>query len=142
METGILAGFEVVDIAIDLYDGSYHDVDSSEMAFKLAASMAFKEGMRKGAAVLLEPVFKVEVIVPEEYTGDVVGDLNSRRGQLEGMEIAHGAQVIRAFVPLANMFGYATDLRSKSQGRGNYTMLFDHFEPLPKNLAEKVMENK
>jgi elongation factor G len=142
METGILAGFEVVDIAIDLYDGSYHDVDSSEMAFKLAASMAFKEAMRKGAAVLLEPVFKVEVIVPEEYTGDVVGDLNSRRGQLEGMEIAHGAQVIRAFVPLANMFGYATDLRSKSQGRGNYTMLFDHFEPLPKNLAEKVMENK
>ncbi len=142
METGILAGFEVVDIGIELYDGSYHDVDSSEMAFKLAASMAFKEGMRKGAAVLLEPVFKVEVIVPEEYTGDVVGDLNSRRGQLEGMEIAHGAQVIRAFVPLANMFGYATDLRSKSQGRGNYTMLFDHFEPLPKNLAEKVMENK
>ncbi len=142
MENGVLAGFEVVDININLYDGSYHDVDSSEMAFKLAASMAFKEGMRKGAAVLLEPVFKVEVIVPEEYTGDVVGDLNSRRGQLEGMEVEHGAQTIRAFVPLANMFGYATDLRSKSQGRGNYTMIFDHFEPLPKNLAEKVMENK
>jgi elongation factor G len=142
MENGVLAGFEVVDIHVNLYDGSYHDVDSSEMAFKLAASMAFKEAMRKGNAVLLEPVFKVEVIVPEEYTGDVVGDINSRRGQLEGMEIAHGAQVIRAFVPLANMFGYATDLRSKSQGRGNYTMIFDHFEPLPKNLAEKVMENK
>lgn len=142
MENGILAGFEVVDVHINLYDGSYHDVDSSEMAFKLAASMAFKEAMKKGAAVLLEPVFKVEVIVPEEYTGDVVGDLNSRRGQLEGMEVAHGAQTIRAFVPLANMFGYATDLRSKSQGRGNYTMIFDHFEPLPKNLAEKVMENK
>lgn len=142
MENGILAGFEVVDVHINLYDGSYHDVDSSEMAFKLAASMAFKEAMKKGAAVLLEPVFKVEVIVPEEYTGDVVGDLNSRRGQLEGMEVEHGAQTIRAFVPLANMFGYATDLRSKSQGRGNYTMIFDHFEPLPKNLAEKVMENK
>jgi elongation factor G len=142
MENGVLAGFEVVDIHVNLYDGSYHDVDSSEMAFKLAASMAFKEAMRKGNAVLLEPVFKVEVIVPEEYTGDVVGDINSRRGQLEGMEIAHGAQVIRAFVPLANMFGYATDLRSKSQGRGNYTMIFDHFEPLPKSLAEKVMENK
>ena len=142
MENGVLAGFEVVDIHINLYDGSYHDVDSSEMAFKLAASMAFKEAMKKGAAVLLEPVFKVEVVVPEEYTGDVVGDLNSRRGQLEGMEVTHGAQTIRAFVPLANMFGYATDLRSKSQGRGNYTMIFDHFEPLPKNLAEKVMENK
>jgi elongation factor G len=112
------------------------------MAFKLAASMAFKEAMRKANAVLLEPVFKVEVIVPEEYTGDVVGDLNSRRGQLEGMEINQGAQIIRAFVPLANMFGYATDLRSKSQGRGNYSMVFDHFEPLPKALAEKVMENK
>ncbi|WP_430884816.1 elongation factor G [Fusibacter sp. JL216-2] len=142
MENGVLAGFEVVDVNINLYDGSYHDVDSSEMAFKLAASMAFKEAMRKGNPVLLEPVFKVEVIVPEEYTGDVVGDLNSRRGQLEGMEVTHGAQTIRAFVPLANMFGYATDLRSKSQGRGNYTMIFDHFEPLPKNLAEKVMENK
>ena len=142
MANGILAGFEVVDIHVDLYDGSYHDVDSSEMAFKLAASMAFKEAMRKGDAVLLEPVFKVEVTVPEEYTGDVVGDINSRRGRLEGMDIEHGAQVIRAYVPLANMFGYATDLRSKSQGRGNYTMQFDHFEELPKNLAEKVMENK
>jgi len=140
MANGILAGFEVVDIHVELYDGSYHDVDSSEMAFKLAATMAFKEAMRKGAAVLLEPVFKVEVIVPEEYTGDVVGDINSRRGQLEGMEIVQGAQIIRAFVPLANMFGYATDLRSKSQGRGNYSMVFDHFEPLPKSLAEKVME--
>ncbi len=140
MANGILAGFEVVDINVELYDGSYHDVDSSEMAFKLAASMAFKEGMRKGAPVLLEPVFKVEVVVPEEYTGDVVGDINSRRGQLEGMEINQGAQTIRAFVPLANMFGYATDLRSKSQGRGNYSMVFDHFEPLPKNLAEKIME--
>ncbi len=140
MQNGILAGYEVVDVHINLYDGSYHDVDSSEMAFKLAASMAFKEAMKKGAPVLLEPVFKVEVVVPEEYVGDVVGDINSRRGQLEGMDVVAGAQVIRAFVPLANMFGYATDLRSKSQGRGNYTMLFDHFEPLPKNLAEKIME--
>lgn len=140
LQNGVLAGYEVVDIHINLYDGSYHDVDSSEMAFKLAASMAFKEGMRKGAAVLLEPIFKVEVIVPEEYVGDVVGDINSRRGQLEGMDMVAGAQVVRAYVPLANMFGYATDLRSKSQGRGNYSMVFDHFEPLPKSLAEKIME--
>ncbi|PID82221.1 MAG: elongation factor G [Clostridiales bacterium] len=128
MQNGILAGYEVVDVHINLYDGSYHDVDSSEMAFKLAASMAFKEAMRKGSPVLLEPVFKVEVVVPEEYVGDVVGDINSRRGQLEGMDVVAGA------------FGYATDLRSKSQGRGNYSMVFDHFEPLPKNLAEKIME--
>ncbi len=140
MQNGILAGYEVVDVHINLYDGSYHEVDSSEMAFKLAASMAFKEAMRKGNPVLLEPVFKVEVVVPEEYVGDVVGDINSRRGQLEGMDVVAGAQVIRAYVPLANMFGYATDLRSKSQGRGNYTMIFDHFEPLPKNLAEKIMD--
>ncbi len=142
MANGVLAGFEVVDVNINLYDGSYHDVDSSEMAFKLAASMAFKDAMRKANPVLLEPVFKVEVVVPEEYVGDVVGDINSRRGQLEGMDVVAGAQVVRAFVPLANMFGYATDLRSKSQGRGNYSMVFDHFEPLPKSLAEKVMENK
>ncbi len=142
MANGVLAGFEVVDVNINLYDGSYHDVDSSEMAFKLAASMAFKDAMRKASPVLLEPVFKVEVVVPEEYVGDVVGDLNSRRGQLEGMDVVAGAQVVRAFVPLANMFGYATDLRSKSQGRGNYSMVFDHFEPLPKSLAEKVMETK
>ncbi len=142
MANGVLAGFEVVDVNINLYDGSYHDVDSSEMAFKLAASMAFKDAMRKASPVLLEPVFKVEVVVPEEYVGDVVGDINSRRGQLEGMDVVAGAQVVRAYVPLANMFGYATDLRSKSQGRGNYSMVFDHFEPLPKSLAEKVMENK
>ena len=139
METGVLAGYEVVDVFVNLYDGSYHDVDSSEMAFKLAASMAFKEGMRKGAAVLQEPYMKVEVTVPEEYLGDVMGDINSRRGKLEGMDVVHGNQVIRAFVPLSEMFGYATDLRSKSQGRGTYTMLFDHFEQVPNSIAEKIM---
>jgi elongation factor G len=142
MQAGILAGFEVVDVAVELYDGSYHEVDSSEMAFKMAGSMAFKEAMRKGGAVLLEPYMKVEVVVPEDYLGDVMGDLNSRRGKLEGMEAIDGAQIIRAFVPLSEMFGYATDLRSKSQGRGNYTMLFDHFEQVPNSIAEKIMEGK
>jgi len=142
MQAGILAGFEVVDVAVELYDGSYHEVDSSEMAFKMAGSMAFKEAMRKGGAVLLEPYMKVEVVVPEDYLGDVMGDLNSRRGKLEGMEAVDGAQIIRAYVPLSEMFGYATDLRSKSQGRGNYTMLFDHFEQVPNSIAEKIMEGK
>ncbi len=139
LASGILGGYEVVDIKANLYDGSYHEVDSSEMAFKLAASMALKEAMRKGDSVLLEPFMKVEVTVPEEYLGDVMGDINSRRGHLEGMEMVAGAQVIRAFVPLSEMFGYATDLRSKSQGRGTYVMQFDHFEPVPKSLAEKLM---
>jgi len=142
LPNGILAGYEVVDLEAELYDGSYHEVDSSEMAFKLAASMAFKEAMRKGAAVLMEPMMKVEVVVPEEYLGDVMGDINSRRGQLEGMEAMDGAQVIKAHVPLSEMFGYATDLRSKSQGRGNYTMLFSHYDQVPNSISEKIMGDK
>jgi elongation factor G len=142
MENGILAGYEVVDVKVELYDGSYHEVDSSEMAFKIAGSMAFKVAMKKGNPTLLEPYMKVEVVVPEEYLGDVMGDLNSRRGKLEGMEARAGAQVIRAHVPLSEMFGYATDLRSKSQGRGNYTMQFSHYEAVPNSIAEKIMEGK
>lgn len=142
MENGILAGYEVVDVKVELYDGSYHEVDSSEMAFKVAGSMAFKDAMKKGNAALLEPYMKVEVVVPEEYLGDVMGDLNSRRGKLEGMEARAGAQVIRAHVPLSEMFGYATDLRSKSQGRGNYTMQFSHYEQVPNSIAEKIIEGK
>ena len=142
MAAGVLAGYEVVDVEVELYDGSYHDVDSSEMAFKLAGSMAFKEAMRKGAAVILEPYMKVEVVVPEEYLGDVMGDISSRRGQLEGMEVADGAQIIKAHVPLSEMFGYSTDLRSKSQGRGNYTMQLSHYDRVPANIAEKIMGDK
>ncbi|OJV65739.1 MAG: translation elongation factor G [Clostridiales bacterium 38-18] len=142
LKAGILGGFEVVDVTANLYDGSYHEVDSNEMAFKLAASMALKEAMRKGDAVLLEPFMKVEVTVPEEYFGDVMGDINSRRGKLEGMEMVHGAQIIKAHVPLAEMFGYATDLRSSSQGRGTYTMLFSHYEPVPRSIAEAVLGKK
>ncbi|WP_432404506.1 elongation factor G [Wukongibacter sp. M2B1] len=142
MENGILAGYEVVDVKVELYDGSYHEVDSSEMAFKIAGSMAFKDAMKKGNSALLEPYMKVEVVVPEEYLGDVMGDLNSRRGKLEGMEARAGAQVIRAHVPLSEMFGYATDLRSKSQGRGNYTMQFSHYEQVPNSIAEKIIEGK
>jgi elongation factor G len=139
---GILAGYEVVDVHVELYDGSYHDVDSSEMAFKLAGSMAMKEALRKAGSVLLEPYMKVEVVVPDDYLGDVMGDLNSRRGKLEGMEARAGAQVIKAHVPLSEMFGYSTDLRSKSQGRGTYTMQFSHYEAVPNSIAEKVMEGK
>ena len=142
LKSGILGGFEVVDVHANLYDGSYHEVDSNEMAFKLAASMALKEAMRKGNAVLLEPYMKVEITVPEEYFGDVMGDVSSRRGRLEGMEVVNGAQIIRAFVPLSQMFGYATDLRSNTQGRGTYAMVFDHFEQVPKNIAEDVLGNK
>lgn len=138
MKAGILGGYEVVDVKANLYDGSYHEVDSNEMAFKLAASMAFKEAMHKGDAILLEPYMKVEVTVPEEYLGDVMGDINSRRGKLEGMEMVQGAQVINAHVPLSEMFGYATSLRSASQGRGTYTMLFSHFEQVPKNISDKI----
>lgn len=141
MQSGVLGGYEVVDVSFELYDGSYHDVDSSEMAFKLAASMAFKKAMRAGNPVLLEPYMAVEVTVPEEYMGDVMGDISSRRGKVEGMEAAHGAQIIRAQVPLSEMFGYATDLRSKSQGRGNYVMQFSHFEKVPASLAEEILEN-
>lgn len=140
LDNGVLAGYQVVDVKVTLVDGSYHDVDSSEMAFKIAGSMAFKEGMRKADPALLEPIMKVEVIVPEDYMGDVIGDINSRRGRIEGMEARSGAQVIRGFVPLSNMFGYATDLRSRTQGRGNYTMQFSHYEEVPKSIAEQIMK--
>ncbi|SDF84879.1 elongation factor G [Sporolituus thermophilus] len=139
MENGVLAGYPMVDIKVTVYDGSYHDVDSSEMAFKIAGSMGFKAGAQKADPVLLEPYVKVEVTVPEEYMGDVIGDLNSRRGRIEGMEARAGVQAIRAFVPLAEMFGYATDLRSKTQGRGNYSMEFDHYEEVPKNIADAII---
>ncbi len=142
METGVIAGYPMVDIKVIVYDGSYHDVDSSEMAFKIAGSMGFKAGAQKADPVLLEPYMKVEVVVPEEYMGDVIGDLNSRRGRMEGMEARAGAQHINAFVPLAEMFGYATDLRSKTQGRGNYTMTFDHYEEVPKNISEEIKSKK
>lgn len=142
MDSGILGGYPVVDIKVTLYDGSYHEVDSSEMAFKIAASMALKEALQKAKPVLLEPIMKVEVIVPEEYMGDVIGDINSRRGRIEGMEPRDGVQVVKAFVPLGEMFGYATDLRSKTQGRAVYTMQFDHYEQVPNNIAEKILGNK
>ena len=141
METGPVAGYQVVDVGVELYDGSYHEVDSSEMAFKIAASMAFREAAQKANPVLLEPVFKVEVTVPDEYMGDVIGDLTSRRGRIEGSDMDKGAVSIRAMVPLAEMFGYATDLRSKTQGRGIYVMQFDHFEKLPDSLLDKINKN-
>lgn len=142
LNSGVLGGYPVVDVKTTLFDGSYHEVDSSEMAFKIAASIGFKEGMKKAGPVLLEPIMKVEVVVPEEYMGDVMGDISSRRGHIEGMEGRNGAQVIRGLVPLAEMFGYATDLRSKTQGRGTYTMQFSHYEIVPKNVAEKVLNTK
>jgi len=138
MQDGPLAGYQVVDVGVELYDGSYHEVDSSEMAFRTAASMAFREAAKKAKPVLLEPVFKIEVTVPEEYMGDVIGDINGRRGRIEGSDMNNGAVAIRGFVPLSEMFGYATDLRSKTQGRGVYVMQFDHFEKLPDNLIEKI----
>ncbi|MGI6765833.1 MAG: elongation factor G [Lentihominibacter sp.] len=138
METGPIAGYQVMDAGVELYDGSYHEVDSSEMAFKIAASMAFREAARKADPVLLEPIFKVEVTVPDEYMGDVIGDINARRGRIEGSDMSSGAVVIRGYVPLSEMFGYATDLRSKTQGRGVYVMQFDHFEKLPDNLIDKI----
>ncbi len=138
MEIGPLAGYQVVDVGVELYDGSYHEVDSSEMAFKIAASMAFREAVKKAKPVLLEPVFKVEVTVPEDYMGDVIGDISSRRGRIEGTDINLGAVAVRGMVPLSEMFGYATDLRSKTQGRGVYVMQMDHFEKLPDNLLEKI----
>jgi elongation factor G len=139
MDTGVLAGFPVVDIKVSLIDGSYHDVDSSEMAFKIAGSMGFKEGCAKASPVLLEPIMSVEVVVPEEHMGDVIGDLNSRRGRIMGMESRAGAQVISSMVPLATMFGYATDLRSATQGRATYTMTFHHYEQVPKSVAEEIV---
>ncbi len=142
MQTGVLAGYNVVDVRVTLVDGSYHEVDSSEMAFKIAGSMAFKDGCRKGDPVLKEPIMQVDVIVPEEYMGDVMGDLNSRRGQIQGMEARPGAQAIAAFVPLSEMFGYATDLRSKTQGRGQYTMQPSHYEEVPKSIMEAIIAGK
>ena len=142
MQAGVLAGYPVVDVKVDLFDGSYHEVDSSEMAFKIAGSMAFKEAMRKADPVLQEPIMKVSVIVPDDYMGDVIGDLNSRRGQVQGMEPRNGATQIDAFVPLSAMFGYATDLRSRTQGRGQYTMEPSHYEEIPKSLAEKIIASR
>ena len=139
MQNGVVAGYPMVDIGVTVVDGSYHEVDSSEMAFKIAGSMGFRAGTLKASPVILEPYMKVEVTVPEEYMGDVIGDLNSRRGRIEGMEARSGAQVITAFVPLSEMFGYATDLRSKTQGRGNYSMEVDHYEDVPKNIAEAIV---
>ena len=138
MENGPIAGYQVVDVGVELYDGSYHEVDSSEMAFKIAASMAFREAVKKAKPVLLEPIFKVEVTVPEEYMGDVIGDISSRRGRIEGTDMNMGAVAVRGMVPLSEMFGYATDLRSKTQGRGVYVMQMNHFEKLPDNLLEKI----
>ena len=138
METGPVAGYQVVDVGVELYDGSYHDVDSSEMAFKIAASMAFREAAKKASPVLLEPIFKVEVTVPDEYMGDVIGDISSRRGRIEGSDMNNGAVAVRGYVPLSQMFGYATDLRSKTQGRGVYVMQFDHFEKLPDSLLDSI----
>jgi len=139
MNTGVLAGFPVVDFKVSLIDGSYHEVDSSEMAFKIAGSMGFKEGCHKASPVLLEPIMSVEVVVPEEYMGDVIGDLNSRRGRIMGMEGRSGAQVVTAMVPLAQMFGYATDVRSATQGRATYSMTFDHYEHVPKSVSEEII---
>ena len=142
MQAGVLAGYPVVDVKVTLYDGSYHEVDSSEMAFKIAGSMAFKEAMREADPVLLEPIMKVCVIVPDEYMGDVIGDLNARRGQIQGYEMRSGAQQIDAFVPLSEMFGYATNLRSRTQGRGQYTMEPSHYVELPKSLQEKLVSKR
>ena len=142
MQAGVVAGYPVVDVAVELYDGSYHEVDSSEMAFKMAGSMAMKDALKKGNSVLLEPFFKVEVVTPEEYMGDVMGGLNSKRGLIQGMEARSGAQVINAFVPLSEMFGYSTELRSTTQGRATYTMIFDHYEQVPASVAKKIAEGR
>ena len=141
-QSGILGGFPVLGVKATVYDGSYHDVDSSEMAFHIAGSMAFKEAMQKAGAILLEPIMRVEVTMPEEYMGDVIGDINSRRGRIEGMEDVGGGRIVHGFVPLSEMFGYSTDLRSRTQGRGNYSMFFEKYEPVPKNVQEKVLADK
>ena len=138
-KSGVLGGFPVLGVHANVFDGSYHEVDSSEMAFHIAGSMAFKDAMNKGGAVLLEPIMKVEVTMPEEYMGDVIGDINSRRGRIEGMEDIGGGKMVKGYVPLAEMFGYSTDLRSKTQGRGNYSMFFEKYEPVPKSIQEKVL---
>ncbi|KEF34771.1 elongation factor G [Deinococcus sp. RL] len=140
MQSGPMLGFPVVDLKVTLYDGSYHEVDSSEMAFKIAGSMGLKEAVQKGSPAILEPIMRVEVTTPEEYMGDIIGDLNSRRGQIQGMEARGNAQIVKAFVPLSEMFGYATDMRSKTQGRASYSMFFDHYSPVPTNLAQQLMK--
>lgn len=142
LESGVMAGYPVVDVKATVFDGSYHDVDSNEMAFKIAASMAFKDGARKASPVLLEPIMRVEVVVPDEYMGDVMGDLSSRRGRIEGMEMQNNAQVVRAMVPLKEMFGYATSLRSSTQGRATYTMTFDRYEEVPNSIADEIVKSK
>ena len=142
MSTGVLAGYPMEDIEITLYDGSYHDVDSNEMAFKLAASMAFKEGCRKANPAILEPMMKVEVEVPEEYMGDVIGDLNRRRGQVNSMGDRSGNKIVDAHVPLSEMFGYSTDLRSSTQGRATYSMEFDHYAEVPRNVSEEIQKKR
>jgi elongation factor G len=139
LDTGVLAGYPVVDVRVTITDGSYHEVDSSEMAFKIAGSMGFKEAVKKAKPVLMEPIMSVEVVTPEEYMGDVIGDLNARRGKIQNMEKRGNAQIIRAAVPLSEMFGYATDLRSKTQGRATYTMQFAHYEEVPKNISEAII---
>ena len=142
MENGIVAGYPVVDFKVTVFDGSFHEVDSNEMAFKIAASMAFKDGMKQASPVLLEPIMKVEVVTPDEYMGDVMGDLSSRRGRIEGMNVQGNAQVINAMVPLKQMFGYSTELRSITQGRATYTMQFDHYEEVPANIAEEIIKSR
>ena len=142
LQSGVIAGYPVLDVKVTLYDGSYHEVDSSEMAFKIAGSMAIKDALKKATPTLLEPMMKVEVTTPEEYMGDVIGDLNSRRGRIEGMELDNGAQHVKAFVPLSEMFGYATSLRSNTQGRANYSMQFDHYDLVPNSILDKVIGNK
>ena len=141
-KAGILGGFPVLGVHATVYDGSYHEVDSSEMAFHIAGSMCFKEAMKKAGPVLMEPIMKVEVTMPEEYMGDVIGDINSRRGRIEGMEDVGGGKMVKAFVPLSEMFGYSTDLRSKTQGRGNYSMFFEKYEQVPKSVQEKILSEK
>ena len=141
-KNGFLAGYEVVDFKVQVYDGSYHEVDSSEMAFKIAGSMAFKDGMEKAGAVLLEPIMKVEIVTPEDYFGDLMGNVSSRRGTIIGTDDRNGAKIIDAEVPLAEMFGYATELRSRTQGRGQFTMQFDHYNEVPKSISEKIITSR
>jgi elongation factor G len=140
MNNGVLAGYPVLDFRVTLLDGSYHEVDSSEMAFKIAGSMAFKDACRKADPAILEPIMRVDVVVPEDYMGDVIGDINARRGRIEGMEPRNNMQIIRSLVPLSEMFGYATQLRSRTQGRGTFTMQFAHYEEVPKSVADKICE--
>ena len=142
MKAGSLGGYPVVGIHAVVYDGSYHEVDSSEMSFHIAGSMCFKEAMAKAEPVLLEPIMRLEVTMPEEYMGDVIGDINSRRGRVSGMDDIGGGKMVRGYVPLSEMFGYATDLRSKTQGRGNYSMFFEKYEPVPRNVQEKLLTKK